>query len=183
MNPRLIIPLSVLIFGVLAISMLTRVVASAGDDTQSLQGQAAPEVDLTTVDGIHVVLSQQKGSVVVMDFWATWCPPCRKSLPGINRLSQDKDRASRGLKVWAVNASETQDKVQQFVTDNKYTFAVPLDLQGTVTNKYLIRGIPTTIVVGRDGRIKNVFIGYGEESEKRLEAAVDEALKESAPST
>ncbi len=147
-------------------------------DTKSLEGQPAPDFTMQTLDGKTVKLSDQKGSVVLMDFWATWCPPCRKSLPHIQKLSEDKALAEKGLKVWAINAHEDKAKVQDFITSNKFTFTVPLDADGTAMKKYLSHVIPTTVLVGRDGTIKNVFIGYsGEESDKEMESAIEAALK------
>src|SRR5450432_626785 len=78
--------------------------AFGDDDTTSLQGKQAPDFTLQTLDGKSVTLSAQKGSVVMIDMWATWCGPCRASLPHVQKISQDKALASRGLKVWAVNA-------------------------------------------------------------------------------
>src|SRR5437867_2798145 len=69
-------------------------------DTMSLQGKAAPDLSLKTLDGQDFKLSELKGSVVLMDYWATWCPPCRESLPHINAISQDKELTGKGLKVF-----------------------------------------------------------------------------------
>ena len=152
---------------------------AADEDTNSLVGKPAPEIALTTLDDKKFSLAEQKGSVVVLDFWATWCPPCRKSLPHLNKISTDKELAAKGLKVFGVNAQETKEKAAGYLMDNKMTFTVPMDSDGAVMKAYLIRGIPTTIIVGRDGVIKNVFIGFGgEESEKAMDDAVAAALAE-----
>jgi peroxiredoxin len=181
--------LGLAILGAFALSALTLVaqqrqnLAAAGDTT-SLEGKPAPDFTMQTLDGKSVKLSDQKGSVVLMDFWATWCPPCRKSLPHVQKLSDDKGLATKGLKVWAVNAQETKDKAQKFVDENKYSFTVPMDASGAAMKEYLITGIPTTIIVGRDGVIKKVFIGYGgEESDKEMEKALTEALNQAGPAT
>lgn len=154
-------------------------VFSRGQDAPSpLVGKTAPDLSLKTLDGKDVKLSDQKGSVVLMDFWATWCPPCKASLPHVQKLSADKDRAAKGLKVWAVNSQEEAATVQKFVTANSYNFAVPM-ASGEDMQKYNIEGIPTTVVVGRDGKVKNLFVGYGgEESDKQIEDAIDAALKD-----
>ena len=98
---------------VVALGIMFGQLAQAGGDkkdtTMSLQGKAAPDFTLKTLDGKEVKLSDQKGSVVMMDFWATWCPPCRKSLPHVQEMSADKELAAKGLKVWAVNAHEQTD--------------------------------------------------------------------------
>ncbi|HMB94450.1 MAG TPA: TlpA disulfide reductase family protein [Tepidisphaeraceae bacterium] len=157
--------------------------AFGDDDTTSLQGKLAPDFTLQTLDGKSVTLSAQKGSVVMIDMWATWCGPCRASLPHVQKISQDKALASRGLKVWAVNAKEEKQTAEKFVNQNNFTFTVPLDSAGQAMTDYKVTGIPTTVIVGRDGKIKNVFIGYGPGSDKQIEDALEAALKESGPST
>lgn len=161
------------------LALLALSCGAAGDDadTRSLQGKAAPDFTLTTLDGKQVKLSEQKGSVVLIDFWATWCPPCRKALPHIQHISENRDLAGRGLRVWAVNLREQKEKVQQFMSDNKYTFAVPMDQNGAVAGVYRVQGIPTTVIVGKDGTIRNVFVGFGAGGEKRLDEAIEAALK------
>jgi peroxiredoxin len=154
---------------------------SSKSDTTALQGKMAPDFALKTLDGKEVKLSEQKGSVVLMDFWATWCPPCRKSLPHVQELSTDKELAAKGLKVWAVNAHEETGKVTPFVEQNKYTFQIPMDADGATMKDYMVHGIPTTVIVGRDGKVKKVFIGYGDDSAEKVKKAVEAALAETAP--
>lgn len=143
-----------------------------------LEGKPAPDIALTTLDGKEVKLSDQKGKVVLVDFWATWCPPCRESLPHVQELSADKAAAEKGLVVWAVNARETKDKIEAFVKQNNYTFSVPMDAKGAAMKEYGVRGIPTTVVVGRDGTVKKVFVGFGQGSAKQIDEAVKSALDE-----
>lgn len=168
--------------GMLVVTGLALLPARAQEkDTTSLVGKAAPDFTLQTLDGKQVKLSDQKGSVVVLDFWATWCPPCRKSLPHLQSISQDKDLAEKGLKVYAVNAREEKGKVEAFMKQNNYSFAVPMDKDGDVLKAYLVSGIPTTVVIGGDGKIRNAFIGYGgDESAKEMDEAIQAALKANA---
>jgi peroxiredoxin len=169
----------------IGVALLVALCGSAfgDDDTTTLQGKPAPDFTLQTLDGKSVTLSAQKGSVVMIDMWATWCPPCRASLPHVDKIAKDQQLAARGLKVWAVNAQEQKQIVEGFVHQNNFTFMVPLDSAGQVMGNYKVSGIPTTLIIGRDGTIKNVFIGYGPGSDKQIEDALDAALKESAPST
>ena len=157
-------------------------VRAEDENTTDLIGKPAPDFFLQTLENKPVRLSQLKGHVVVVDFWATWCPPCRKSLPHLQAVSTNKEFAEKGLLVLGVNAQETKDKAQGFMKQNQYTFTVPLDSKGDVLKSYLVQGIPTTIVVGRDGKIKNAFIGFGgEASEKQLDKAITDALNEPTP--
>ena len=80
-----------------------------------------------------------------------------------------------------MNSKEDTAKVQKFVDDNKFTFTVPLDVAGEFGKKYLVQGIPTTVIVGRDGSIKKVFIGYGTGMEEPVKKAIESALAEAKP--
>jgi peroxiredoxin len=142
-------------------------------DTTSLAGRPAPSFNLPSLDGGSVTLSQLKGHVVVLDFWATWCPPCRKSLPHVQQVSQDPMLQKKGLKVLAVDLREPKEKVQDFLNQNTYNFPVALDHEGAIAEKYLIQGIPTTVIIDDKGVIQRVFIGFGDETEKNLDAAIN----------
>jgi thiol-disulfide isomerase/thioredoxin len=146
------------------------------DEPTDLKGKPAPDFSLKTLDGKDVKLSDQKGSVVMVDFWATWCPPCRASLPHVQKVSADEALAKKGLKVFAVNDKEDADTVKKFLTDNKYTFTVPMDVDQTALQAYSVSGIPTTIIVGRDGKVADAFVGFGDDSAQQIDAAIDKAL-------
>jgi thiol-disulfide isomerase/thioredoxin len=155
--------------------------AERGRDTTSLQGKPAPQFSLQTVAGKDMTLASEKGNVVVLDFWATWCPPCRASLPHLQAIYEDKDLAAKGLKVYAVNLKEEKAKAKDYLEQNKLTFPVPLDKSGAVAGKYLVQGIPTTVVVARDGKIAKAFVGFGPDSEERLRSAITDALNAPKP--
>jgi DsbE subfamily thiol:disulfide oxidoreductase len=157
-----------------AVFAFTTVTACAQENDNALVGKPAPEFTLTTLDGKEMKLSDQKGSVVVLDFWATWCPPCRKAMPHLQKLSIDKARADKGLRIYAVNLREKPETVEKFLKDNGYTFPVPMDNEGAAAAKYSIKAIPTTVIVGRDGTVQNVFIGLP--GDEKLDGAIDAAL-------
>src|SRR4051812_20469988 len=96
--------------------------------TATVVGAPAPEVALQTVEDESFAVSGQRPNVVVLDFWATWCPPCRLSLPHLQELSQDKGLADRGLKVFAVNSEEDKETINAFLKKNNYSFTVPMDV-------------------------------------------------------
>ena len=150
-------------------------------DTKSLIGKDAPQFSLQTTDDKTVSLAEQKGNVVLVDFWATWGPPCRKGLPGLQKIHEDGALKEKGLVVWAVNEGEDKEKAKSYCEQNNLTFTVPLDANNDVGKQYLVRGIPTTVVVGRDGKVKNVFIGFGPGSEEKVHEAVAAALDEPRP--
>jgi peroxiredoxin len=166
--------------GILLALGLSHNLRAASSTPASLEGKPAPAIKLTTLNGRNLSLADQKGKVVLIDNWATWCPPCKASLPHIQKLSADKSLADKGLVVWAVDAQEPRATVERFMDDNHYTFTVLLDEKGTTLRDYYVSGIPTTILVGRDGTVKKTFVGYGgDATAKQIDDAINAALAES----
>ena len=129
-------------------------------EKQAVSG-AAPDFTLQDMSGKKVSLSGLKGSVVLLDFWATWCPPCRESMPGLERLH--KTYGGRGLTVLAISMDEGGwDGVKSFMDENRITFSV---LQGTedVSTKYQVRMIPAIYLVDKQGVIRKQYLGAGNE--------------------
>jgi thiol-disulfide isomerase/thioredoxin len=174
--------IAVLVLSVLGVATGLSLTARAANEPESLKGKPAPAIALKTLEGKDLTLASMKGKVVLVDTWATWCPPCRLSLPHIQKMSADKALADKGLVVWAVDDQETKPVVEAFLKENKYTYTVLMDDKGAVLKSYYISGIPTTIVVGRDGTVKDTFVGYGGDvTAKEIDAAVEKALAEPAP--
>ena len=118
---------------------------------------AAEDFELAALAGGKLKLSSFRGSVVYLNFWATWCPPCRAEMPSMERLyTRLKDK---GLEIVAVDLQESKDQVQKFVKENKLTFTVLLDSSGTVGSAYGAQSIPTTYLVDRRGMILGRSIG------------------------
>jgi len=121
------------------------------------KGQPAPDFTLTTLDGNEATLSDYAGQVVVVNFWATWCPPCKAEMPDIHdyyQANQDK-----GLTVLAVNAQEDENTVSRFIESTGFTFPVLLDSQGKVEQQYQVRSFPSTFVIDRDGNVVYIHVG------------------------
>jgi len=116
----------------------------------------APDFALTTLDGTSIVLSEQRGKIVLINFWATWCPPCRAEMPEINAAAQaHRDQ----LMVLAINNGETIEQVRPFVAEFQLTFPVLLDPDGAVASKYAVLGLPTSFFVDRNGIVRAANIG------------------------
>ena len=120
-------------------------------------GAKAPNFSLKTLDGKQVELSDYKGKKVMLNFWATWCPPCKKEMPDMEKYTQ---QAGDDVVVLAVNIDPEND-VQAFVEDNGITFTIPLDSQSAknpVNERYKILSIPTTYFIDKEGIIRNKVI-------------------------
>ncbi|TDL91938.1 redoxin domain-containing protein [Vibrio vulnificus] len=120
-------------------------------------GAKAPNFSLKTLDGKQVELSDYKGKKVMLNFWATWCPPCKKEMPDMEKYTQ---QVGDDVVVLAVNIDPEND-VQAFVEDNGITFTIPLDSQSAknpVNERYKILSIPTTYFIDKEGIIRNKVI-------------------------
>jgi peroxiredoxin len=137
--------------------------AAAPDDHKQLLDKPAPDFTLPDLNDQTMTLSKLKGSVVVLDFWATWCGPCVGSLPHLDQLY--KEQSPNGLKVYALDQQEDKAKVADFVKSKGWSLPVLLDSDAKVAGKYKVTGIPQTVVIGKDGKIKQIFVGSGHETE------------------
>ena len=115
------------------------------------------DFDLESLQGGRVRLSSLKGSVVFLNFWATWCPPCREEMPSMERLYSKF--AGVGLRIVAVDLQESRRDVEAFVREFGLTFQVLLDPAGQVGSAYGVRGLPTTFLINRDGLLVAGRIG------------------------
>jgi peroxiredoxin/outer membrane lipoprotein-sorting protein len=143
---------------------------------QVLVGKAAPPFVLKDLDGNEVALEKLQGDVVVLDFWATWCGPCIQGMPHIDQLN--KEMADQGVKVFGVNFNEPAAKVKPFLTSHNLTLPILLDSDGKVSAAYKAPPIPQTFVIGKDGKVRKVFVGYGPGVEKSVHEAVESAMKD-----
>lgn len=135
-------------------------------------GRAAPEFDLELLGGARFRLSQQKGRIVVLDFWATWCAPCRQGLPKVAQAVTGF--AADDIRLVTVNLQETAAAVTDALERMDLDVAVALDHDGAVAEKYGASAIPYTVVVGRDGTVARVFVGAGPNIDEQLKTAIEE---------
>ena len=121
------------------------------------KGELAPDFELETLDGETVKLSDYKGQRVMLNFWATWCPPCRAEMPDMQKFQEDKD-----VQILAVNLLETESNpevVQEFMDELELTLTVPMDEVSAVSNEYAIMAYPTSFMIDSNGRIQFVVMG------------------------
>ncbi|MEP6637082.1 MAG: cytochrome c biogenesis protein/redoxin [Acidobacteriota bacterium] len=134
-----------------------------------------PEVELQTLDGKGFHLAELRGRVVLLNFWATWCIPCRSEIPELNAMHHDLE--SRGLSVVGVSTYDRADGVRDFWKDIKQDYTVLLGDQ-SIESKFAVGGLPTTLILDRDGRIRARIVG--ERKRDVFEAAVKPLLEEAA---
>ena len=122
----------------------------------------AKDFKLQDLQGKTVTLSSFKGKIVVLNFWASWCPPCRGELPEFNEMDQDFKKSGEAV-LLAVNMTdgqrETKGKVQKFINDQKYGIRVLLDEKGEAAEAYGIQYLPTTYVIDARGVVRGQLVG------------------------
>jgi cytochrome c biogenesis protein CcmG/thiol:disulfide interchange protein DsbE len=150
---------------------------TAGEIPSPRQGFAAPDFTLDLLEGGDVTLSDLRGQVVVVNLWASWCPPCRAEMPAMQRLYEANQ--GRGLEILAVNTTyqDSMAAAREFVTEHGLTFPMPLDQSGAVARLYQLQALPTTFFIDHEGIIQQVVIG-GPISEATLQIAVESLLSE-----
>ena len=120
-------------------------------------GAAMPDFTLNGVTGEAVHLADYKGQVVLVNAWATWCPPCKAEMPTLDDFY--RSHHAQGFQLLAINSGDSQAEVASFIAQTQYTFPVLLDSGENVLNRLGVRGLPTSFVVGRDGLVKVIHIG------------------------
>ncbi len=120
------------------------------------EGDTAPDFTAELAGGGTFTLSKQNNKVVLLNFWATWCGPCVREMPAFERLQADYgDRVA----ILAVNSMEQTKTVDQFIEQTGYTFPIAYDETGAIGRNFPTDGIPYTLVIGKDGIVKYIFIG------------------------
>lgn len=132
-------------------------------------GAPAPDFEFQTLDGDTILLSELQGQAVVLNLWATWCPPCRAEMPSLQRIGERY--AGDGLVIVALNQGEDAATVSAFVQEHGLTFIVGMDSTEQVGRMYELQAYPTTFFIGRDGVIRDVVQG-GPMSEALIEDQV-----------
>jgi cytochrome c biogenesis protein CcmG, thiol:disulfide interchange protein DsbE len=150
--------------------------ATAGRIPAPQKGFLAPEFKLETSDGQSIALSDDRGKAVLVNVWATWCPPCRAEMPTIEKIYQEYQ--NQGLVVLGVDSTIQDDPtaIAPFVKQYDITFPILLDINGEASDLYELRSLPTSFFIGRDGVIKEVVVG-GPMSEALLRTNIEEIMK------
>ena len=134
----------------------------------------APSFTLRT-GSTSVSLDSLRGRVVLVDFWASWCGPCHRSFPWM--AAMHKKYADQGLAIVAINLDKTQEAAASFLAELPAPFTVAYDPSGKTASAYHVEGMPTSVLVGRDGRILSTHIGFEPAKAAAFETLIQEALR------
>ncbi|KDE48575.1 cytochrome C biogenesis protein [Geobacillus sp. CAMR12739] len=124
------------------------------------KGEIAPDFELRSITGDNIQLSDLRGKTVILNFWATWCPPCRAEMPEMQKFYENNK--NNNVEILAVNLTNSErgpDAVSDFVEAKGITFKVVLDEQGDIGNLYGAITIPTSYIIDKNGVIRNKYVG------------------------
>lgn len=158
------------LFTLLALAQVQKAMAAES-------GAAAPACALTDIGDTSPIDTRQfLGKVVYVDFWASWCGPCAKSFPFMNELHRDfKDK---GLQLIGINLDENPEDAQAFLAKFPVNFAVAADSDGQCARYYDVKAMPSSYLIGRDGIIRHVHLGFRSGEAKELLEFVEKLLAE-----
>ena len=162
-----------------AITLFSSVVLGEAESAaDSSQGVAAPAFTLPAIsnESGQLSLADLRGQVVYVDFWASWCGPCRLSLPAIDGLYQDL--AAQGFTALAVSIDIVEDDALDFLKRYPVSYPVVIDIDSAIPRLYSVGGMPSGYLIDRQGMIREVHVGYKKGDERRLRRSIEALLAE-----
>lgn len=139
------------------------------------KGSPAPNCKLSLLDGKAATsIGQLKGKVLYVDFWASWCIPCKASFPFMNKL--DKELNGKGLQVLAINLDQKPEDAKKFLAQHPVRFAIAVKANESCAKEFGVEGMPSSFIVGRSGRIEHVHQGFRPADAGKLHAMIGKLL-------
>ena len=138
--------------------------------------EKAPDFQLPQINGDTVQLSDLRGSVVYVDFWATWCPPCRESFPWMESMHQRYQ--DLGLQIVAISLDQKRDLIENFLKSHKASFTILQDSEGGSAEAFKVKGMPSSYLVDRKGNIRLRHAGFNDDDKAELESQIKQLLTE-----
>lgn len=133
------------------------------------KGNKIPDFKVMGLDGEFIDMKDLKGKYVLLNFWATWCPPCKREMPSIQKL-YNKSRNNNKFEIVAISVDQNPAfEVQKFIDDNEYSFPVYYDKGGKLSRKFFIKSIPTTFLINKNGIIENKVLGASDWSKLNVQ--------------
>jgi peroxiredoxin len=155
------------------VALALAALAVAGATAGAVKGETPPDFTGTALDGRKITLSEFRGkNPVVLNFYADFCPQCKKEFPHLKSL--DEKLGAKGLRIVSVSLDEDRATAANIPNDHRVKFPVIFDPKGGIAGKYNVQAIPHTVVIGRDGKVNTVLIGYNPDA---LDRAVEQVMR------
>jgi len=143
-------------------------------NTDTMINSTAPDFTLKDLNGKSISLSSFKGKVVLLNFFATWCPPCRAEMPAFNKLYREKK--IRGLEIISVSTDRSLNDIKDFLQKNKVDFPILFDADRSVSKQYRVFSMPTTFLIDKSGKIVEKFYGEYDWTEPETKGKIEKLL-------
>ena len=157
---------------IIAITLFTITLKVAALDI----GKFAPDFTLKNTQGKNLNLAEQRGKIIVINFWASWCGPCRKEMPVLQTFHSKYENL--GVSVWGVNVEQENQAGRDFLADLHLSFPIFFDSSNQVSASYQVEAMPTTVIVDRNGKVRYVFRGYKDGYERKYAKAIKKLIRE-----
>lgn len=141
-----------------------------------LQAAQAPDFTLKANDGSNLRLAEQRGDIVLLNFWASWCGPCLQEMPELDRLA--KKFQPLGVQVWGVNVERDSAAAKAYLNKVQVQFPILFDSENTVSQAYSVEAMPTTVILDKAGQVRAVHRGYKAGYEKKYEDDIKALLRD-----
>ncbi|QDX93731.1 thiol-disulfide oxidoreductase ResA [Brevibacillus laterosporus] len=169
MNKQKRTSMRVAILGVLLVALVFAVYTSFAKPNEIKKGDKAPNFSLQSLEGQPMTLADLKGKGVILNFWGSWCEPCRNEMPDLEKVwLANKDQ---NIVIVGVNVGESEVSAEQFVRQVKTTFPILMDKQKEVTKVYNIGKMPTTFYIDQDGIVRDIM--FGQMNEKSINSMLE----------
>jgi peroxiredoxin len=139
-------------------------------------GKTAPDFTLKSMAGKNFNLTEQRGNIILINFWASWCGPCRKEMPVLQEL-QEKYQ-DLGVQVWGVNVEQENQAGRDFLANLDLSFSIFFDKTNKLSEIYNVEAMPTTVIVDRDGVVRYVYRGFKKGYGKKYAKAIKKLIRE-----
>lgn len=140
------------------------------------QGDEAPQFESQLMHGGEISLQAMQGKVVLVNFWASWCPPCRKELPELNNLFKEKSAEQADFVIVGVNIDSKRSNAQRMLKEFSIDFPVIFDPEKNIIKKYKGMTMPISFIINREGKVQHVVHGYSEKKLITIKQKIAEAL-------
>ncbi|CAM3708560.1 TlpA family protein disulfide reductase [Rheinheimera salexigens] len=138
--------------------------------------EMAPDFSLKTLTGDNVRLAEQRGDIILINFWASWCGPCIQEMPKLDQLAEKYQ--GLGVQVWGINVETDTAAANAYLAKLPVTFPILFDSENNVSKAYAIKAMPTTVIINKDGEVSAVHHGYQSGYEKKYEADIKKLLRQ-----
>ena len=159
----------------LLLTVLPLSAQSASINASAGQRAVAPDFTLKALSGVNLRLAEQRGDIIVLNFWASWCGPCIQEMPELDKLASKYQPL--GVQIWGVNVEADSSAAQKYLSKTRVEFPILFDTENSVSASYQVQAMPTTVIINKDGDVHSVHRGYKPGYEQKYENDIKTLLR------